>query len=193
MRGAKHSNIHSYHVSLAEAGKVKALSGQHQEALKHYREAIKTAVSAGSPEVFFRHYTHCVLESLELSGSYDEVISFCKEADEHYSKLPISNPIIRRDHGSTLERWGLVLAKSGQLDDAKQKLELAIEKAKPGRLPISEQVHNWLVRGYHPDISRIERAQKKHNYFTVRRGQVDPTKAVFLEPSQSPSPAPLLG
>ena len=109
-------STHSAHLSIAEAGKVLALKGNHEEALRHYREAIRIAVSTKSPEIFFRHYTQCVLESLEHSGSHEEVNEYCRSADEHYRNLDISLPIIRRDHASTLERWGINLLKAGQID-----------------------------------------------------------------------------
>ena len=54
----------SMHLGIAEAGKVHALAGRHPEALRHYREAIRLAVSSKAPEIFFRHYSQCVLESL---------------------------------------------------------------------------------------------------------------------------------
>lgn len=172
--------IHQIHLGLAEAGKVLALKGKHQDALRHYREAIKTAVSANSPEVFFRHYTHCVLESLELSGAYEEVIAFCENADEHYKNLTVDTPMVRRDHANTLERWGVALLKNGQAARAEDVLARAVEKAAPAPLPVATQILSWLERRFNPDVNRIAQIQKQHAYFTVRREQVDPKKATYL-------------
>ena len=70
------NGLHAMHLALAESGREKALRHEHTEALRLYREAMKLAVAAGAPEVFFRYYTQCVLESLERTASYDEVIAF---------------------------------------------------------------------------------------------------------------------
>ena len=56
---------HILHLSVAEHGKLCLLRGDVSEALRHFREAIRISVSAQAPEVFFRHYSQCVLEALE--------------------------------------------------------------------------------------------------------------------------------
>lgn len=50
-------NRHILHLSLAEHGKLCLLRGDGNEALR-------LCASARAPEVFFRHYTQCVLEAL---------------------------------------------------------------------------------------------------------------------------------
>ena len=89
-------NAHEMHFAVAEYGKVMALQKNHTEALRHYREAIRMAVSIKAPEVFFRHYTQCVLESLELTGTYSDVIEFCENADRHYSALEVSRAVHKK-------------------------------------------------------------------------------------------------
>lgn len=162
-----------HHLGIAEAGKVAALAGNHTEALRHYREAIRIAVDGDAPEVHFRHYTQCVLESLERTGSHPEVIDYCQRAESHYRTFPHLNPFQRRDHGSTLERLGAVLAKAGHHDEALTALERAIDTAGPGALPFAEALADWLRRGLHTDARRITDLQERHRYFTVRPGQVD--------------------
>ena len=66
------------HYRIAEKGKMHALDKNHKEALRHYREAMRLTQKQADSEVFFQHYGQCVMESLELSGAYDEVISFCE-------------------------------------------------------------------------------------------------------------------
>lgn len=174
---------HEIHLSIAEAGKVFALKGKHDEALRHYREALKLATSAKAPEVFFRHYTQCVLESLELSGSYDEIIQFCQDADQHYASLALANSSLhQRDHGTFLERLGLVQVKSGDVDGGRESLLKAIETAGKGKLPVSEEVLGWLQRGYSLDAARITQSQRRHKYFVVRPEQVDESRAKPLAP-----------
>jgi len=172
---------HLVHLSIAEVGKVKALKGEHKEALKHYQEALKLAVSSGAPEVFFRHYTQCVLESLELTSAYDEVIDYCIKADAHYQSLKLNSSIHRRDHGSVLERQGLVQLKKGTAEDIEQgrsALEQAKAIAGEKVLPLTEEILHWLERGFSLDVRRILSSQYKHCYFVVRPDQVDHKRAI---------------
>ena len=91
-------NVHEIHLSIAENGKLQALKGNHEAALKGYREAIQLAVSSKAPEVFFRHYTQCVLESLELTGSYDEIVGQALANLRPAAELEtvIAAPLVRR-------------------------------------------------------------------------------------------------
>ncbi len=176
-----HADAHAYHLGVAEAGKCCALKGDHTEALRHYREAIKLAVSARAPEVFFRHYSQCVLESLELTGSYQEVLDYCEKADEYYQTLRQEpgnqRQLHARDHGSILERQGLIYAKLGDRKSAFASLEKARQIAGQNTLGLTEQVIGWLQRGLHPDPARLTDAQRKHQYFSVRPDQVDASRA----------------
>jgi len=145
--------------------------------LQHYREALRLSVSSKAPEVFFRHYTQCVLESLELTGAYDEIIQFCQNASAHYASLELTSSLHKRDHGSVLERMGLVQLKSGDVDAGRTALEKAREVAGDGTLPITEEILGWLKRGFTVDTSRILNSQRRHKYFVVRADQVDRQRA----------------
>ncbi|MEM7669706.1 MAG: peptidylprolyl isomerase [Pseudomonadota bacterium] len=185
------SAAHEMHLGVAEAGKAAAVSGDHGEALRHYREALRLAVSSKAPEVFFRHYTQCVLESLEQTAAYAEIIEFCDNADAHYRATGAPTEFHRRDHGSILERLGVVLLKSGDKDRAKEVLAAAIAVAGKGRVPLAEQLHGWLLRGMTPDLRRIGEAQTKFGYFTVRADQLDTRRARPL-PAADADAAPLM-
>jgi tetratricopeptide (TPR) repeat protein len=176
------SSVHELHIGVAEAGKLAALKGDHGEALRHYREAIRMAVSAKAPEVFFRHYTQCTLESLELTGDYAEIIEFCEKADAHYRAIGAATPFQRRDRGSILERLGIVRLKSGDVEAARSTLAAALDVAGPDTLPIAKTVQGWLRRGLSPDLRRLTDLQKRHSYFSVRDGQVDASRARALAP-----------
>lgn len=183
-------SLHVMHVALAEKGKLKALAHRHDEALKLYREAIRMAVSAKSPEVFFRHYSQCVMESLEHMGQYAEVIHFCREADAHYRSLQADTALHRKDHGSLLERLGAVLLKQGDAAAARQALEQAAGLADAQALPLAHQLLGWLQRGLSCSATQVNQAQRQHHYFVVRAGSVNNALA-SLAPAQPvglPSP-----
>lgn len=167
------ANLHLMHLGLAEQGKIHALKNQHQEALMHYREAIKIAVSLKAPEVFFRHYTQCVVESLERKGSYDEVIQFYQAADEHYQNQQLHAALHHKDHADILQKLGCALLKKGDIDQAKKTFSQAIQMAGEANIALSKELLNWLQRGYSINLTRIEQLQNKHHYFVVRQGQVN--------------------
>ncbi|SEG11188.1 tetratricopeptide repeat protein [Marinobacterium lutimaris] len=182
------AEAHAYHLGVAEAGKCFALKGDHREALRHYREAMRLAVSASAPEVFFRHYCQCVLESLELTGQFQEVIEYCEKADAYYEQISSQkqapSQLHGRDHASILERLGLIYAKQGESEAAIACLEKARTLAGSERLALTEQVYGWLRRGMVPDVARLTAAQRKHQYFTVRAEQVDARRARPLTADQ---------
>ncbi|MEM9059525.1 MAG: peptidylprolyl isomerase [Pseudomonadota bacterium] len=168
---------HDFHLGIAEAGKLAAVAGDHKEALRHYREALRLAQAAKAPEVFFRHYTQCVLESLELTGAFGEILEFCENADAHYTQLDSKADLHARDHGAILERQGIVAVKAGDSDTGREALTRAVERSGRGTLPIAETVLGWLARGMSVDARRLLELQKKHKYFTVREDQVDAARA----------------
>ncbi len=138
--------------------------------------------------MFFRHYTQCVLESLELTGAYDEVLDYCINADAHYESLNLTSTIHRRDHGSILERQGLVELKKGEAEQGHETLRKACSIAGETTLPLSEEIINWLQRGFSLDITRITASQRKHNYFVVRADQVDRQRASTVPTSPTSPP-----
>ena len=170
-------SAHQIHLSIAETGKLYALKGDHKEALRHYQEAMRLAVSCSAPEVFFRHYTQCVLESLELTHEFDEIIRFCNDAHEHYNKLNLNSTLHRRDHGSILERLGMVQLKKGDIEAGRAALEAAQQVAGKGVLPATEEVLGWLMRGFTVDMTRLLQSQRRHHYFVVRADKVDSARA----------------
>lgn len=179
-------NAHEMHFAVAEYGKVMALQKNHPEALRHYREAIRMAVSIKAPEVFFRHYTQCVLESLELTGAYGDVIEFCENADRHYKQLNITRAVHKKDWASVLERFAINLVKAGQIQNGKEAIRRALECAAEVPMPLAQELNQWLLRGLHVDNTRLLALQKKHHYFVVRPEQVNTAQARSLESLNAP-------
>jgi tetratricopeptide (TPR) repeat protein len=167
------------HVGLAEQGKVHALSGDHRAALAHYREAMAQAVRAGEPEVFFRHYMECALESLELMGALDEVLAWCDRAVEHYRSSPPQHPVAARDLAHVHQRRGLVLLKLGRRDEARAALTESCQ-LQPRSMPLAELIKRWIDTGLHCDAARVLAEQRRRGYFSVRPDTVDRSRAVPL-------------
>lgn len=171
-------SIHQLHAGIAESGKLLALQGRHQAALERYREALRMAQSAGAPQIFARHYLHCVLESLEHLGAHEQAAALAAEAaktawTEHPSAFQ------RRDRAQLLERQGMNLLKGGQREPAVGVLEQALE-ADPA-LELTRAVLGWLHRGYTLNSQRLTQAQKQHHYFTVRPDSVDARRAAAAQ------------
>lgn len=170
------------HLGIAEQGKLLALKGDHVNAMAHYREAMRRAVAKNAPELFFRHYLECSLESLEHMGSFDNVLEYCRRAISHYEKNPPEHVVARRDLASIYQRYGINLLKSGDRDSAKGALERALEHAAPdgGALPLATVVLGWLKGGLHVTAERLRMEQRNHEYFSVRQDTVDHRRATGL-------------
>jgi tetratricopeptide (TPR) repeat protein len=171
---------HALHIGIAESGKMRALEGDHLDALRHYREALRLAQSAGAPEVFFRHYTQCVLESLERTGAHDEVLDFCRNALSHFEALDAPLALHQRDHAAMLERFALNLIKAGRDTEARAPMEQAVTLAATSDLPVTRTVLDWVRRGMRVDPRRVAQLQDKHGYFSVTRDRVEPKRAIAL-------------
>lgn len=168
------------HYRVAEHGKVRALAGDHAEALRHYREALRLASLQGEAEACLRHYAWCVLESLERTDAHGAVISFCERVEAHYAQRPPEGELARKDLAAHLERHGLALAKQGRAAEARERLESAVKLAGTGHLPVAERVLSWGRAGLHVDARRISLEQDRHPYWTVRPDAVRPDIAVAL-------------
>ncbi len=168
------------HVGYAENGKLLALAGKHADALRHYREALRLAVATDAPPVFARHYTQCVLESLEHTGAWDEILKYCDHAEGHYAVHPPTTELTQRDLAHTRERRGIVLLKAGRDAEAQAVLAAAIRDAIPGDLPLARAVLVWLRGRYHVDARRLLQEQHRHSWFIVRADAVEPARAIPL-------------
>lgn len=170
----------SLHLGYAEQGKLLALQGRHPDALRHYREAIRLAVANDAPPVFPRHYSQCVVESLERIGAWEEVLRYCDAALAHYAATPPGTPLAKRDRASHHERRGVILLKAGRPDEARGAFEAALADPEAGELPLARTLLGWVRGRFHIDARRIEQEQVRHGWFVVRRDAVDPARAIPL-------------
>lgn len=174
------------HMGIAEQGKLYALQGDHRTALIYYREAIHMAVQGEDPEIFFRHYLECVIESLEQMGSFDEVLAYCDKVLQHYFENPPPNAVAVMDLAHTYQRKGVVLFKIGERDLAREAFQYALEvAAEVGEvtsktLPLAQTLLKWIQSGWHVDTARILAEQQRTGYFAVRRDMVDSKSAIKL-------------
>lgn len=171
-------DIHRLHAGVAEAGKLLALRGRHDEALSKYREALRLAHGVRAPQVFARHYLHCVLESLERSGAYDQAAVLAGEAaGSAAAELGDGTPsdFQRRDRAFLLERQGVNRLRAEDIPGARESLQaaLALDEA----LPLSRDLLAWTARGLGVTAGRLAEAQRAHGYWTVRADTVDRTRA----------------
>jgi tetratricopeptide (TPR) repeat protein len=169
------------HFGIAEQGKLYALEGRHALALAYYREAIRLTVRAGEPEIVFRHYLECVLESLEKTGAYQELLEYCAKALTLLDAAPATaQTALERAH--VLQRQACVLLKTGQRDAAAMALRQALDltAAHGMRLLLASTLLGWLDRGLQLDARRVAAEQERTHYFNVRRDTVDAARAVRL-------------
>ncbi|WP_339913748.1 hypothetical protein [uncultured Brevundimonas sp.] len=163
-------NRHRMHMAVAEAGKRLALKGRHDEALMKYREALRLAYAAAAPQVFPRHYLHCVIESLEHSGAYAQAAALAGEAASAAADADAST-FHRRDRAHLLERQGVNQLKAGDTAAARAALTAAL--ALDPELSLARAVMDWTARGLSVSPTRLTEAQRHHRYFIVRADIVD--------------------
>jgi tetratricopeptide (TPR) repeat protein len=164
------ANPHRLHAGIAEAGKLLALKGRHGDALVKYREALRLAQAARAPQIFARHYLHCVLESLELAGAYSQAAALAQEAASAAAN-PDPSDFQRRDRAHLLERQGVNQLKGG--DTAAARATLADALALDAGLPLAATLLGWTARGLTVNPARLAEAQRQHGYFSVRADTVD--------------------
>ena len=169
-------------LGLTEQGKIFALDNNVQEALRHYREALRQAKDCQNADLFFHHTTQCIMEILENAGNFDLVIEYCNKSEDHYAGLDLDDPLLNRQRGSNLERLGLAHILSGNIEAAKTTFEHALKVCSAEFLPISETIKNWLSRGYAVSKPQIKSLQKKHDYFIVNKADLRPDIAILLPP-----------
>jgi hypothetical protein len=172
------------HVGVAEQGKLHALDGDHENALAYYRVAMEMAVRAAHPEIFFRHYLECMLESLEHVGSYPEILDYCEKA------LALLESESNRDNVTPHElahvhlRRGVVLLKSGTPTGARDALAAAaaLFGGKGPGATLALTLIGWIDHGYRIETNRVIAEQRRARYFSVRPDAVDRRRAVVLPP-----------
>jgi len=99
-----HTKNETLHIRIAEKGKMYSLEGNYKEALRHYKEAIKMMQHSKDSEIFFQHYSQCVMEALELSGAHDEVISFCERYIDFLDQKSDDSVLIKKHYATVLEK-----------------------------------------------------------------------------------------
>lgn len=178
----EHRSEASLHMGIAMRGKLYALEGNHPRALQYYRIAIRMTVQAKEPEIFFRHYLDCVMESLELTGALDDVLAYCDKAIALYADNPPPNPLATMDLATIHLRRGCVLLRGKDAAAARAAMKLAVDTARStrGRLSLAETLLRWLDAGFSVDPARLLAEQQRGGYFSVQRDKVDPRRAIEL-------------
>ena len=170
------------HLQVAENGKVLALKGDHKEALRHYKEAMRMCQDVPNAEIFLQHYSLCAMESLELMAAHEEVISFCEKSIQFLNgkKAERSDEVFRKYLASLWERKGIQHVFRDEKAEAIEALDNAIKEAGEFSLSLAKDLLNWLRRGYMITPKQVRDFQNKHYYFTVRKENVNEQIAVQL-------------
>ena len=175
----KDSNRYALHLGIAEKGKMNAVEGNHKEALRHYKEAIKMTQGQEMGEMFFQHYMQCALESLELMGAYDDVLNYCEKLMELLNTKENSELISKYK----AETWQRMAIQHLHKDDPETALEYLIKATKEtgkGKLKIADTLSNWINRKYKITKKQILDLQSENNYFIVNKNNLKPEIAIEL-------------
>jgi tetratricopeptide (TPR) repeat protein len=159
------------HWTVAEKGKRLALANKYNDALACYQDALQQAVVHQASPIILRHYTECILESLELMGRYQDVIAYCDEAIKHYSDNPPASDLAKRDFAAIYERKAFVSAKLADWIMAENAAQQARKIAGDidAAMPLLDKMIRWLDNRLYLTIDRIEKEQRQAGYFSVRQ------------------------
>lgn len=175
---AGESSPHLRHLAIAEKGKQAALAGDHRRALELYRVALRMAAEMAAPTPFARHYTDCILESLEREGRHSDALALtvaaCEELEQRAEEL---SSIQRRDHATLTLRRAILLLYLGDEAQADHHLKRATAIASPGRLALATEIQSWRQRALTITAQTLVDALTRHGYYTVRRAKVRPDLA----------------
>lgn len=167
------------HLGIAEKGKLYALEGNYKEALRHYKEAIRMTQNKPQGELFFQHYVQCTMEALELSGAYDEVISFCEKFLDLLEEKG-NDELILKYKAEMLQRMAIQFLLKDDKAEAEALFKTAQKIVGTGKLKLTDELLNWILRRYTLSKKQISDLQKKYNYFIVKKENVRPEIAVEL-------------
>jgi tetratricopeptide (TPR) repeat protein len=182
------TTAHNIHYGVAEKGKLWALDGNYKEALRYYKEALRMCQTVPNADIFFQHYSLCAMEALELMGAYNEVIDFCNKClDFLEAKAELTgNAMADKFKASLWERMGIQYVFIGEQEEALAAFKNAAQIFDKACLPISQEIMQWMVRGYRIQHNQIKNLQLKHGYFAVRKDSVNESIAVALPEMMNP-------
>ncbi|WP_108446641.1 hypothetical protein [Halomonas denitrificans] len=172
-----HGSVHMRHLAIAEKGKLAALAGDHGRALELYRTALRLAGEMAAPTPFARHYTDCILESLEREGRHADALALTVAACEELERREAVSPLQRRDHATLTLRRAILLLFLGREAEADRQLERAVAIAHPDRLALAAELQAWRRRALTITAQTLAEALSRHGYYTVRRARVRPDLA----------------
>ncbi len=170
------------HYCIAEQGKLFALNGNHSEALRYFKEALRMCQGRPGADIFFQHYSLCAMESLELMQHYEEVIDFCDKCLKFLeTKTEMEGlPVFQKLKASMWERKGIQYIHLGAKQKAINCFKQAQQIMENKQLPLTNELLNWVLRGYSISTRQIFDLQNRHHYFTVRKDNVDEKIAMEL-------------
>lgn len=183
-------NPHLRHLAVAERGKIAALDGDHAKALEWYRTALRMARIRNAPPPFARHYTDCILESLEHSEQYGPALELCRAAVTEMEEVSDPTPLQRYDHGSMLLRIAVLLLRQARGEEADRALANALERAGEDALPLARELRSWRSRAWTITPDRLTEAQRRHGLHVVRREALRPDLARYAPESPGPPEPP---
>ncbi|HLS71719.1 MAG TPA: hypothetical protein VK027_08650 [Chitinophagaceae bacterium] len=169
-------NKYFIHLSIAEKGKYYALSGDHNTALKYYREAIKMTQKQSQGSIFLQHYSQCIMESLQAMKAYEEVIIFCNKLLEliELRETNKTDDYILKYKDDIRQRKALQYLFLGDRERAREIFQIIKNNRKKNPFTITNTLLEWILKGYHITTENIENILKKEKFYIVNKNNLQP-------------------
>ncbi len=168
------------HFRIVEQGKIHALEGNHSEALRHYREGIRMCETEIGADFFFQHYGQCAMESLELMGAHQEVISFCEKTLAFLDDKKEQSDYLKKYYANIAERAAIQFLFLEDKAEAIHHFNEVKQLIGLKKQPLTAQLLTWAQRGYTITKKQLTDTQKRFGYFIVRKENIKPEIAVQL-------------
>lgn len=177
-------NTSRFHLGIAEQGKLDCMKGKYSKALHQFRQAIRLCAESKDSDVFFQHYSQCVMEVLELMKAHEEVIAYCDKIISHIEENAVEHNIAKKLMASTLERAGIQCVYLKEYENAKDYFKAAQDLLGKGVLPLTDQLLVWVQRGLSIRDNQILSQQKKHGYFVIQKEKIKSEIAIEIPMAQ---------
>ncbi|WP_026210719.1 hypothetical protein [Flexithrix dorotheae] len=172
------------HESIAEQGKIYVVEGNNNLAIKYFKYAMEMVIQTNDQDVFLRHYVGYLLEALELSGAYQDVLDYCDINLRKIGNKPPKNLEEIRVKASLLQRKGIILLKMQKESEAIKAFKEAENLLSNNpELVLTQSLLFLISSGLKLNLDRILAEQERTSYFRVNEKNIKRNKAMKLPPS----------
>ncbi|MBX2840126.1 MAG: hypothetical protein KTR26_00030 [Flammeovirgaceae bacterium] len=172
------------HEAIAEQGKIYVVERNNILAIKYFKYAMEMVIQTNDQDVFLRHYVGYLLEALELSGAYQDVLDYCNINLKKLGNKPPENLEEIRIKALLLQRKGIILLKmQNEIEAIKAFKEAENLLNNNPELVLTQSLLFLISSGLKLNLDRILAEQERTSYFRLNEKNIKRNKAMKLPSS----------